>query len=182
MCGGRDRVGKKIQRTVAEGGRWKYQVFSFAHLYEEKVKSYRFLLGWRSGNKRYWTHRSSSCRFLWSFVHRRCLLATFLERQLFSRLSEVKVDSLSKSFSDDQIKQAIDSMHPLKAPRPDGFAAGFNQTSWDVIKTNFMNLVKDFEQNLEFIRFLNSATLVLIPKKDRTSDNKDFRPIRLTIY
>lgn len=55
-------------------------------------------------------------------------------------------DMLQKNFTEDEIKEAIFGSYAHGAPGPDGLSFLFYQTFWEVIKTDFMALVWDFEE------------------------------------
>ena len=59
------------------------------------------------------------------------------------------------------------------------FFAAFWQFRWDIVKTDIMDLVKDFHKWGRFVRSLNSTFLVLILKREGAEDLKDFKPISL---
>ena len=54
-------------------------------------------------------------------------------------------DSLQKPFSVDEIKAAVFGSYASGAPGPDGLSFLFYQRFWDLIKEDFMALVRDFE-------------------------------------
>jgi hypothetical protein len=87
---------------------------------------------------------------------------------------------LGDPISEQEVKCAIDQMPGDKAPGPDGFTGLFFKKSWEIIKTNVMNVVQQFE-NLHVAKFhlLNSANVTLLPKKEGPEDIFDFRPISL---
>lgn len=71
-------------------------------------------------------------------------------------------------------------MHAEKAPGPDGFIGAFFSACWGIIK---VDLIEAFNQ-LHALRgahwdLLNSANLVLLPKKEGASCASDFRPVSL---
>jgi hypothetical protein len=71
-------------------------------------------------------------------------------------------------------------MPPDKAPGPDGFTGAFFKRCWETIKADFMRVIHLFEDlHSENFHWLNSANIVLLPKKDGAEDVADYRPISL---
>ena len=91
---------------------------------------------------------------------------------------------LSRDFSDEEIKDALFTLHPNKAPGPDGFNAYFFQKSWHIIGTDFISAIKDFFSNGLLLKEVNCTIIALIPKVPNASRLKDFRPISCcnTVY
>ncbi|WVZ62277.1 hypothetical protein U9M48_012041 [Paspalum notatum var. saurae] len=83
-------------------------------------------------------------------------------------------------FSLDEGKETIFSMPSDKARGPDGFTGVFFKECWDIIKED---VLKAFHQlhgmNGTDFKFLNSANIVLIPKKSDAKSVGDYRPISL---
>ena len=78
-----------------------------------------------------------------------------------------------------EVKLAVFSMSPFKAPGPDGFQAYFFKEYWEIVGTEIWNIVRS-----AFLgEFLNPSIMetliVLIPKIDNPTFMKDFRPISL---
>jgi hypothetical protein len=87
---------------------------------------------------------------------------------------------LEAGFSMDELKIAIDGLHGEKAPGPDGFSANFFKKCWNLISQdllaamNQMHALQGRHWNL-----LNTASIVLLPKKQEATDAKDYRPVSL---
>jgi hypothetical protein len=83
-------------------------------------------------------------------------------------------------FSEKEVKDAIFGSYAEGAPGPDGFSFLFYQHFWELIRVDFMAMVRDWnEGNLELFR-LNFSLLTLIPKEADAATIQKFRPIALT--
>ncbi|XP_026438254.1 uncharacterized protein LOC113336795 [Papaver somniferum] len=107
-----------------------------------------------------------------------------LEELSFSTISETQSTWLEREISEDEIMSTIKSFKLNKSPGPDGFPIEFYKVSWEVIKNDFMKVVKEFNEIGGVNWRLNFTFLSLIPKKKDAVQLKDFRPISLvsTIY
>ena len=83
----------------------------------------------------------------------------------FSRLGELEVARLELPFTGEEVHSALFDLNGDKAPRLDNFTTAFWQFSWDIVKSDIMDLFKDFHERGRFGQSLNSTFLVLIPKK-----------------
>jgi hypothetical protein len=95
------------------------------------------------------------------------------------KLSEEHKAWCEMDFSREEIKEAIDQMHPLKAPGPDGLPALFYQKYWHIVGVEVQNLALSILNRNGDPRDINKTFLVLIPKGKNPSSPKDFRPISL---
>jgi hypothetical protein len=77
---------------------------------------------------------------------------------------------LEASFTEEEIKTDIYESYVEGAPGPDDFSFLFYHHFWDLIKTDFMNLVKDFESGHLNLDRLNYAVITLIPKRSQRLD------------
>ncbi|WVZ79506.1 hypothetical protein U9M48_027078, partial [Paspalum notatum var. saurae] len=67
-----------------------------------------------------------------------------------------------------------------KAPGPDGFTGAFFSKCWDIIKSDMLNAANTFHfLRTSNLAILNSANIVLIPKKEGAVTVADYRPISL---
>jgi hypothetical protein len=89
-------------------------------------------------------------------------------------------DMLDAPFSEKEVKEAIFGSYAEGAPGPDGFSFLFYQHFWELIRADFMDMVKDWnEGKLDLFR-LNFSLLTLIPKETDAVTIQKFRPIALT--
>ena len=91
---------------------------------------------------------------------------------------------LSSPISADEIKVALWSMKPFKAPSPDGLHVGFFQRSWHTVGTTVVKEVQNIFCCRVMPAYLNHTLISLIPKCVGADCLSKFRPIGLcnTIY
>lgn len=90
------------------------------------------------------------------------------------------LSGLDDPFTEAEIHKAIKEMPADKAPGPDGFTGKFFKSCWGIIKNDVVaafNALHD-ARNKHF-SLLNSANVVLIPKKEGVEGIEDYRPISL---
>lgn len=91
------------------------------------------------------------------------------------------LDFLEEPFSKDEVLAVVQDLAADKAPSPYGFIGVFFKRSWGVIKDDLMAALQYFYQlHDQHLLHLNTAHLVLIPKKPDAKAIGDFRPISLT--
>ena len=67
-----------------------------------------------------------------------------------------------------------------KAPGPDGFTDAFLKSCWDIIKNDIMEAANTFHcLRTSNLLLINSANIILIPKKDGANTVGDLWPISL---
>lgn len=85
-------------------------------------------------------------------------------------------ERLAADFSVEEIREAIFSSYAEGAPGPDGFSFLFYQKFWNLIKEDFIMLVKDFECGRVNIARLNYAMITIVLKEENAKSLKKFRP------
>uniref|UniRef100_M4EYE7 Reverse transcriptase domain-containing protein n=1 Tax=Brassica campestris TaxID=3711 RepID=M4EYE7_BRACM len=78
-----------------------------------------------------------------------------------------------------EVQQAVFSIHPDKAPGPDGFSADFYRTFWDVIGDDVYRDIRGFFETSVLSPRQNETHIRLIPKGTGAKSVSDFRPIAL---
>ncbi|MCI05653.1 RNA-directed DNA polymerase (Reverse transcriptase), partial [Trifolium medium] len=88
-------------------------------------------------------------------------------------LNEEACRSLTNKITKEEVTQALNQMHPFKAPGPDGFQGD------DVVR-----LISTAFETGGFPPSLSETLIALIPKTDCPNNFKEFRPISLcnTVY
>lgn len=95
-------------------------------------------------------------------------------------ITPIDLATLGEPFTEEEVHRAIKEMPADKAPGPDGFTGAFFKVCWEIIKDDIL-LVFSSIYNLRcaHLNLLNSANIVLIPKKDGAESVSDYRPISL---
>jgi hypothetical protein len=103
---------------------------------------------------------------------------------LYPVLDTEVMNKLSITICAAEVRNAVFSMHPWKAPSPDGFPAGFYQKSWNIVGDTIYKFVENVWQNPGAIADVNQTDICLISKVDKSEYITQFRPISLcnTIY
>lgn len=78
-----------------------------------------------------------------------------------------------------ETKAACFSIHPDKAPGPDGFSASFFQTNWEAVGDKIISEVQAFFISRSLPKKINHTHVRLIPKISSPKTVADYRPIAL---
>lgn len=78
-----------------------------------------------------------------------------------------------------EIKEAVFSIHPDKAPGPDGFSASFFHANWDVLGPAVVQEIQLFFSSGILAPEINRTYVRLIPKTSGAKRVEDYRPIAL---
>lgn len=95
------------------------------------------------------------------------------------RVTDDMNSMLNAEYTQEEIKQALFQMFPLKAPGLDGFPAHFFQRHWDVCGAEVTKAVLRIVDGTESAECINDTLLVLIPKVKNPILLSQFRPISL---
>jgi hypothetical protein len=88
--------------------------------------------------------------------------------------------SLDSPFTEDEVWKTVLSLPSNKAPGRDGFTGKFYKSCWQIIKEDIMVAATAvWNRKWMNLDLLNSAYILLLPKKDDACRVKDFRPISL---
>jgi hypothetical protein len=96
-----------------------------------------------------------------------------------NQVSEEENNLLIRSFTEEEVREAVFQMEHNKAPGPNGFPAEFYQACWDIIKDDLMAMFFEFHAGKLPLYSLNFGTIILLPKCREASHIKRYRPICL---
>ncbi|XP_074266449.1 uncharacterized protein LOC141589722 [Silene latifolia] len=88
-------------------------------------------------------------------------------------------ECLTKEYSEEEVTEALNQMHPLKAPGPDGMNELFFQTYWGTVGPAVVDTVLNILRGNVMPTEFNTTNIVLIPKKKAPDKVSDLRPISL---
>jgi hypothetical protein len=86
---------------------------------------------------------------------------------------------LVAEFTEEEIKQALDSIGDLKAPGPDGRPSVFYKNFWDAVGEKLTREVLHVLNGGQILKGWNETTIALIPKVEKPEKVTDLRPIIL---
>lgn len=78
-----------------------------------------------------------------------------------------------------EVKAAVFSIHPEKAPVSNGMTAIFHQNFWHIIRPQVVNMVQDFLRSGAMNSKSNEVNICLIPKIEHPRSMTEFRPVSL---
>ncbi|KAL2894450.1 hypothetical protein RDABS01_010359 [Bienertia sinuspersici] len=99
-------------------------------------------------------------------------------------ITEEQACSLTREFTNSEIKQALFFIPGAKAPGPDGFNSTFYKEAWPHIGDEICTTIIDFFTHGTMLKQINCTKLTLIPKVQFPQSVSEFRPIACcnTIY
>ncbi|KAK6784876.1 hypothetical protein RDI58_018331 [Solanum bulbocastanum] len=97
-------------------------------------------------------------------------------------ITEEQKESMDRTPTEEEIKEAVFSSNSESACGPDGFSGKFFQDCWEIIKKDITQMVIAFFCGWELPRYVTHTNLVLITKKEQVTRFMDLRPISLSAY
>ena len=121
---------------------------------------------------------------LYSTSHVAASRAPLQPTQWYGRMSEEVKCSLSAMVTIEEIKSALWSMKPYKAPGPNGLDVGFFQRFWLITRDSVKREMEKAFTSARVLDYLNKTLIDLIPKIQGPETLGNYRPISLcnTIY
>lgn len=95
-------------------------------------------------------------------------------------ITPIELAEQAADMTEEEILNAIKELPGDRAPGPDGFTGCFYKTAWPHIKTELMEAIQAFTQgDIRNLHKVNTALVVLLPKKVGAITPGDFRPITM---
>ncbi|CAA7040352.1 unnamed protein product [Microthlaspi erraticum] len=113
------------------------------------------------------------------FISRSPQCVETVEKALEPCITQEMNEALTAQPTSIEIKAAMFSINPDKAPGPDGFSAGFFQTNWLVMGPKIIEEVHEIFEQGSFPNSINSTYIRLIPKILSPKSVAEYRPIAL---
>ncbi|XP_042958008.1 uncharacterized protein LOC122293496 [Carya illinoinensis] len=131
---------------------------------------------WLTRNEIMWKQRSKA---LWLAEAADEVGSMGFLQGLAGRITPDMVEQMDLPFSEDEVKRALNEMHPTKAPRPDGMSPLFYQKYWSVVGKDVTESILHALNNGYFPSAINHTYVTLIPKRKNPELVSDYRPISL---
>jgi hypothetical protein len=100
-------------------------------------------------------------------------------QELEPRVTGEMNQNLLRTFIPAEVDLALQQMHPLKSPGPDGMSACFYQHSWATVKGEVSMAILDFLNNGIFDSSINDTFISLIPKVKNPTRITEYKSISL---
>lgn len=100
-----------------------------------------------------------------------------IPRGSFLTLNRVTREEAMKDFTEDDIKNVVMDMAPLKASVPNGLHATFYQNMWSIIGKMVVEIAMRFFKSGMFPKGLNDTIITLIPKIEYLRSRLNLDPL-----
>jgi hypothetical protein len=102
-----------------------------------------------------------------------------ITRNIPSLVTQEHNEALTRPITQEEVDQAVKEMPPGKALGPDGFMTDFFHYCWSMIREEVWQVVEESRTSGKVLSAFNATFLTLIPKEERVTHPKQFRPIAL---
>ena len=100
-------------------------------------------------------------------------------KNIKTKVTQKENEEITKLFSLQEIKEAVDDLKEEKAPGIDGFPGDFYKTFFDILKTEMINLYNDIMRTGKIPKSFKTSAISLIHKGNEKYLLKNWRPISL---
>jgi hypothetical protein len=88
-------------------------------------------------------------------------------------------ETLMRLITQEEVDQAVKEMPLGKDPWPDGYTTNVFHYCWPMIRVEVWKVVEESRTSGQVLSAFNATFLTFIPKEERVSHTKKFRPISL---
>ncbi|GKC95885.1 RNA-directed DNA polymerase, eukaryota, reverse transcriptase zinc-binding domain protein [Tanacetum coccineum] len=92
-------------------------------------------------------------------------------------ISMEEANLMTREIQKDEIKKALFDIDDNKSPSLDGYTSKFFKRSWDIVRSDFCAVIKEFFSTGKLLGEVNATLISLIPKSLTPQKVSDFRPI-----
>ena len=96
-----------------------------------------------------------------------------------NKISDAEKETLETNVTEDEIYTAVKNLSTNKAPGIDGIPIEFYQKYWNIIKNEFVQIIKNITNSILLINNQRRAIITLLPKGGDLKLLKSWRPISL---
>lgn len=100
-------------------------------------------------------------------------------QELQTKVTDEMNYMLTELVTDQEVKDALFLIGPVRAPEPDGITSAFYQQFWRDIGEDVCTLIRRFFESSEMESDLNKTNICFIPKIKEPKVMSDFRPISM---
>ena len=99
---------------------------------------------------------------------------------ILAKVSKEMNDSLVQNFTTEEVRVALQQMHPTRAPSPDGMSAIFYHKYWNIVGCDVTSMVLNVLNLDNPMNELNKTNITFVPKVKQPTRMKESRPISLS--
>ena len=101
----------------------------------------------------------------------------FLEKYNLLRLNQEEIENINRLVISTEIETVIKNLPTHRSPGPDGFTGEFYQTFRKELTPILLKLFQKIAEEGTLPNSFYEATITLIPKPDKDTTKKDYRPM-----
>ena len=103
----------------------------------------------------------------------------FVETYNLPKLNQEEPENLNRLIKNNDIEAVINKLPANKSPGPDGFAGEFYQSFKEELTPILLKLFQKIQEEGKLPSSFYEASILLIPKPDKYTAKKNYRPISL---
>lgn len=147
---------------------------------KNKINCIKYEEEWHYGEAEIANYFKYRFEELFTLSHPR--LGPDIDNLIWENITEDENNSLTRIPSEEEIKECVWSLHPLKSLGPDRFLGIFYRSYWTIVKEKLVNFVTKCFRCRRMPEMINKTFKVLIPKTNKACNFNQFHPISLCNY